>query len=139
RPGNIPRRRFRCLLPHSRGARASTLADRITAILPSLTNAERRAARALLARYPTTGIETVAPFAERAGVSAPTILRFIAKLGFDGYGEFRRTLREELEAQAQYPLTRPPEADSATSGLTALGQRLAATIDDSLAMCERAE
>jgi len=121
------------------GARGSTLADRITASLPSLTNAERRAARALLARYPTTGIETVALFAERAGVSGPTILRFIAKLGFEGYADFRRTLREELEAQAQYPLTRPPEADSAASGLAELGRRLASTIGDTLAMCDRAE
>lgn len=121
------------------GRRPATLADRITASLPSLTNAERRAARALLARYPTTGIETVALFAERAGVSAPTILRFIAKLGFDGYGDFRRELRRELEAQAQYPLTRPPEADSAASGLAKLGRRLSDTIGDSLAMCERGE
>src|SRR5690625_1638741 len=119
--------------------RRSTLADRITASLPSLTNAERRAARALLARYPTAGLETVALFAERAGVSAPTILRFIGKLGFDGYADFRRALREELEAQSQYPLTRPPEGDMASSGLAVLGQRLAATISDTLAMCDRNE
>jgi len=119
--------------------RLSTLADRITASLPSLTKAERRAARALLARYPTAGIETIALFAEGAGVSGPTILRFIGKLGFEGYGDFRRALREELEAQAQYPLTRPPEADTASSGLAALGQRLAATIGDTLAMCDREE
>ncbi len=119
--------------------RPPTLADRITAGLPSLTNSERKAARALLARYPTTGIDTVALFAERAGVSAPTILRFIAKLGFDGYADFRRTLREELEAQAQYPLTRPPETSSSATGVAALGQRLAATISDTLSMCEREE
>ncbi len=121
------------------GERVPTLADRITASLPSLTNAERRAARALLARYPTAGMETVAHFAERAGVSGPTILRFIAKLGFEGYGDFRSALREELEAQSQYPLTRPPERDTASSGLAVLGNRLSATIHDTLTMCDRHE
>lgn len=116
-----------------------TLADRITATLPSLTNAERRAARTLLARYPTAGIETATLFAERAGVSTPTILRFIAKLGFDGYADFRGALRAELEARAQYPLTRPHEVGSSAVGLAALGERLAATITDTLAMCQRSE
>lgn len=121
------------------GERPTTLADRITATLPSLTNAERRAARTLLARYPAAGIETAALFAERAGVSTPTILRFIAKLGFDSYADFRSELRAELEARAQYPLTRPHEIGSSAHGLAALGERLSATIGDTLAMCERSE
>src|SRR5947208_10075673 len=90
--------------PH---AGPATLADRVVASMASLSDAERRAARALLARYPTTGMETVALFADRARVSGPTILRFVAKLGFAGYPEFRRALREEMEAQAENPLTRP--------------------------------
>ncbi|WP_366657377.1 MurR/RpiR family transcriptional regulator [Fodinicurvata sp. EGI_FJ10296] len=116
-----------------------TLMDRIKASMPSLTNAERRAARALLARYPTTGLDTVGLFAERAGVSGPTVLRFIGKLGFDGYADFRRALRDEVEAQAEYPLTRPPEADSHASGFTALGDRLVATVTDTVSMCQRSE
>jgi DNA-binding MurR/RpiR family transcriptional regulator len=116
-----------------------TLVDRITASLPSLTNAERRAARALLARYPTTGLDTVGLFAERAGVSGPTVLRFIAKLGFDSYSDFRRTLRDELEAQGEYPLNRPPEADSIASGFTALGDRLVTMVSDTVSMCQRSE
>lgn len=119
--------------------RAPTLMDRITARLPSLTEAERRAARALLARYPATGLDTVGLFAERAGVSAPTVLRFIAKLGFTGYAEFRRTLREELEASEAYPLTRPHAADSGAEGLEAVGERLAGLVVATVAMTPRAE
>jgi DNA-binding MurR/RpiR family transcriptional regulator len=119
--------------------RAATLVDRITAQLPSLTEAERRAARALLAGYPGTGLDTVGLFAERAGVSAPTVLRFIAKLGFTGYAEFRRALREELEASEAFPLTRPHAADSGTEGLAALGERLAGLIRATVAMTPRAE
>jgi DNA-binding MurR/RpiR family transcriptional regulator len=116
-----------------------TLADRITASMPSLTNAERRAAHALLARYPTTGLDTVGLFAERAGVSGPTVLRFIGKLGFAGYAEFRRALHQELEAMAEFPLTRPPAADSSASGLAGLAERLASILRDTAEMCQQGE
>ena len=58
----------------------------------------------LLSNYPFAGLETVAQFAARAGVSAPSILRFIARLGFSAYADFQRRLKEELEAQLQSPL-----------------------------------
>ncbi len=119
--------------------RVPTLMDRITAQLPSLTGAERRAARALLARYPATGLDTVGLFAERAGVSAPTVLRFIAKLGFTGYPEFRRNLHEELEASQAFPLTRLPAADSEAEGFGSVGGRLAALVQASMAMTPRGE
>ncbi len=119
--------------------RTPTLMDRIAAQLPSLTESERRAARALLARYPTTGLDTVGLFAKRAGVSAPTILRFIGKLGFSGYSEFRRSLWEELEAAQAYPLTRPSQWDSATDGFSALGAQLAEVATDSATMMQRTE
>lgn len=115
-----------------------TLADRVTASMASLSEAERRAARALLARYPTTGMETVALFAERAKVSAPTILRFVAKLGFAGYADFRRALREEMEAQAEYPLTRK-HADGTPSAYAAFTRSLVTTVENSLAMVNQAD
>jgi DNA-binding MurR/RpiR family transcriptional regulator len=108
------------------------LADRVVATMPSLTDAERKAARALLARYPTTGMETVALFAERAHVSAPTVLRFISKLGFAGYPEFRRALLEEMEAQSEYPLTR--WRDTRTVALPHFGECLIDAVRTSLAM-----
>jgi DNA-binding MurR/RpiR family transcriptional regulator len=115
-----------------------TLAERVTASMASLSEAERRAARALLARYPTTGMETVALFAERAKVSAPTILRFVAKLGFAGYADFRRALREEMEAQAEYPLTRP-HADGTSTAFSAFTRSLVTTVENSLAMVSQAD
>lgn len=113
-----------------------TLADRVAARLAEFTASEKRAARALLSRYPTTGIDTIHVFAQRAEVSPQTILRFIAKLGFDGFAEFRRALREELEAQTQFPLTlgaiRPPQAQN--TRLSNLGQAFAGTITDSFGL-----
>ncbi|MEW1587694.1 MurR/RpiR family transcriptional regulator [Micromonospora vinacea] len=67
--------------------------------------AERRVARALLAAYPAAGLGTVAALAERAEVSAPTVLRFLSRLGFGGYPEFQRALRDELTERETSPLT----------------------------------
>ena len=85
-----------------------TLATTIRARLGDLTPTERRAAHVLLSNYPFAGLETVAQFAARAGVSAPSILRFIARLGFGAYADFQRRLKEELEAQLQSPLMKQP-------------------------------
>jgi len=48
----------------------------------------------------------VARFAERAGVSPPTVTRFITKLGFRGYPEFQEVLRHEVQARLSSPLER---------------------------------
>src|ERR1700746_331058 len=84
--------------------------------LDSLSPAERRLARVLLASYPIAGLESVARFAERAGVSPPTVTRFITKLGFRGYPEFQENLRHEVQARLSSPLARyrdEPKRDSA--------------------------
>ena len=56
--------------------------------------------------YPIAGLESVARFAERAGVSPPTVTRFITKLGFRGYPEFQENLRHEVQARLSSPLAR---------------------------------
>src|SRR5438309_3218557 len=86
--------------------------------LDLLSPAERRLARVLLASYPIAGLESVARFAERAGVSPPTVTRFITKLGFKGYPEFQESLRHEIQARLSSPLARyrdEPKDDSAVN------------------------
>jgi DNA-binding MurR/RpiR family transcriptional regulator len=51
-------------------------------------------------------LESVARFAERAGVSPPTVTRFITKLGFRGYPEFQEVIRHEVQARLSSPLAR---------------------------------
>lgn len=91
-----------------------TIAERIRDEMHRFTPTERKAAHVLLANYPVAGLETVAEFAKRAAVSAPTVLRFVSRLGFPSYPEFQRALREELDKQSQSPLMKaryaPPEA-----------------------------
>jgi DNA-binding MurR/RpiR family transcriptional regulator len=82
------------------------VAELVRSRLNSLSPAERKLARVLLASYPIAGLESVARFAERALVSPPTVTRFITKLGFSGYPEFQETLRHEVQARLSSPLTR---------------------------------
>jgi DNA-binding MurR/RpiR family transcriptional regulator len=88
----------------------ASIAEHVRASVERLTAQERKAAQILLTNYPAAGLAPVAEFAERARVSPPTVLRFVAKLGFLGYPDFQRQLREELEAQLASPLTKRARA-----------------------------
>lgn len=89
------------------------LSDLVAASLPTLSRAGRQVGRVLLADYPSAGLSTLADLAERAGVSPPTVLRFAQSLGFGGFTEFQRALRDELTRRSSGPLVRlraPAEA-----------------------------
>lgn len=79
-------------------ANGHSVADSLRAREGGLTGAERKIAQALLAHYPASGLAPIAELAARARVSAPSVVRFVAKLGYDGYADFQRHLRRELEA-----------------------------------------
>ena len=91
---------------------AEMIADRIGA-MPA---GERRAAQTLIANYPLIGLKTVADFSQQAGVSSPTILRFVGRLGFQNYPEFQTALQDELAAQLQSPLNRAENPSFAAAG-----------------------
>lgn len=86
------------------GTPAAGLSEQIRQRLPELSPSERRVARALLAGPPTIGLESSVRLARHAGVSAPTVSRFIAQLGFANYGAFQRALHEELDARVMSPV-----------------------------------
>ena len=81
-----------------------TVAERLRLRLPELTTAERKVARVLMADYPVGGLEPVARLAAAAGVSAPTVVRLVAKLSFDGYAEFQQSLKAEVSLRLASPL-----------------------------------
>ncbi|MFD9642501.1 MurR/RpiR family transcriptional regulator, partial [Streptomyces sp. NPDC059082] len=83
-----------------------TLADEIRSRLGELSPAERKVARVLLAGYPAAIFETVATIAERASVSAPTVLRCASRLGYRGFPDLQAALRAAQAARAAAALTR---------------------------------
>ena len=106
---------------------ASSIAELIAARIEAMPAGERRAAQALIANYPMIGLKTVADFSARAGVSSPTILRFVSRIGFQNYAEFQSALNDELAEQLQSP------ASVYVSGCATPGEQaplLAATIDN---------
>ncbi|EAB6718275.1 MurR/RpiR family transcriptional regulator, partial [Salmonella enterica subsp. enterica] len=84
----------------------SSIAELISDRSHDMPAGERRAAQTLIAHYPIAGLKTVAEFAAQAGVSSPTILRFVSRLGMANYSEFQARLQDELAAQLQSPLSR---------------------------------
>ncbi|MEO6309888.1 MAG: MurR/RpiR family transcriptional regulator [Leifsonia sp.] len=87
-------------------ASSSTVSDQVSAVLGSLSRAERQVGRVLLADYPSAGLSTAAGLAQQARVSPPTVLRFAQSLGFTGFPELQKELREELTRQSTGPLVR---------------------------------
>jgi DNA-binding MurR/RpiR family transcriptional regulator len=117
---------------------APSVAERVRRDLASLTPNEKRAARRLLADYPVAGLDTVAAFGTAAGVSAPTVLRMIAKLGFGSYGEFQKALRAELAAQRETPLMKGSDF-SADDQLARFAEATIANLRESVANVPRGE
>lgn len=94
-------------MPESR-----TLADRVTEAALRFTPAERRVAEAVLDDPRLVAFGTVAQLAARSGTSGPTVLRFAGRLGFDGFVDLQRDVREQIADQLR-PATerireRPP-------------------------------
>jgi DNA-binding MurR/RpiR family transcriptional regulator len=100
-----------------------TVAARASAALSTLSKAERRVGRALLADYPSAGLASAARLAERAEVSPPTVLRFAQSLGYDGFTDLQVALRAELSARSSGPINRLPDAPPAGSLLDRLLQQ----------------
>lgn len=80
------------------------LTEQIRQRLKDLSPAERRVARILVSGPPTVGLESSARLARRAGVSGPTVSRFVARLGYGSYADFQRVLHDELDARVISPL-----------------------------------
>src|SRR6185295_20200634 len=94
----------------------SSIAELISDRIDSMPAGERRAAQTLIANYPLIGLKTIADFSQQAGVSSPTILRFVARIGFQNYPEFQGALQDELAAQLQSPLNRAENPSFGSAG-----------------------
>lgn len=80
--------------------------SRLRAALPGLTRAERQLAAHMLGNYPVSVLASVASLARGAGVSAPTVVRLVQKLGYSGYPEFQSQLREEVAEKLASPIAK---------------------------------
>ena len=91
----------------------ASIAELLNDRIDSMPAGERSAAQTLIANYPVLGLKTVAEFSAQAGVSSPTILRFVNRLGFQSYSDFQSRLQDELAAQLQSPHHRNEQSKQA--------------------------
>lgn len=113
--------------------------ERIRQRLGALSPSERRVARLLLSGPPTLGLESSGRLARHAGVSGPTVSRFVThQLGFENYAAFQQALRDEISERVLSPVEvyrqyQPGEPDSGSlfsrTG-AALGEAVSSTIQN---------
>jgi DNA-binding MurR/RpiR family transcriptional regulator len=110
--------------------------SRVRRAMGALTTTESKVARALLDAYPIAGLETVAQLGQRAGVSGPTVLRFVGKLGFESYVAFQQALHNEVQEKMTSSLALMEQRrhelreDALTSGLTRYTEELGRTFSE---------
>lgn len=107
--------------------------DFIAEVNNKLTPTERRIAALVLEDPTLLAFGTVSDLADRAQTSRPSIVRFANKLGFDGYTDLQRTIREGLSNQINSPSHRIRHRESSLapvrSGLQVAIDHVFDTID----------
>ncbi len=101
------------------------LPQRIDLYAEALTASERNLAASLRQRYPEGLLDPASMMAAAAGTSAPTVVRFFAKLGYPSMADVRREARTQLTAALPNPSQR--------SNFTIGGERsLSECVDDTV-------
>lgn len=101
-----------------------TLAEVLKKSYEQLSPAEKRVSRALLADYPVAGLAPVNRLADRANVSAPTVLRLLSKLGIGSYPDMQKLLHGEIAARTSSPATMYGEPEATRNGAVEHSQRV---------------
>lgn len=90
-----------------------------------LTPAERQLKSVLMADYPFAGLEPIQELSRKARISAPSISRFVTKLGFAGFQEFQQKLVQELKQGNRSPIDlREGQAAEQEASLVSYLQRI---------------
>lgn len=84
----------------------TTVQDIIRSSFHRLTRSERQLATALTSHYPMSALGSITTIAEQAGVSTPTVVRMVRKLGFEGFPDFQTRIYEELETTLSNPIAK---------------------------------
>jgi DNA-binding MurR/RpiR family transcriptional regulator len=97
----------------------------IFARMDELSPAEKKVGRALLADWPSAGLDSASNLARTAGTSTPTVLRLVARLGFGSYPAFQARLRDEIAHHINSPVQRTEEGIAHDGGPGTFGRAIA--------------
>ncbi|WP_432976463.1 MurR/RpiR family transcriptional regulator [Dactylosporangium sp. CA-233914] len=76
------------------------LEARLSGVYAELPPGERAIARAILDDYPYAALGSLRALAQRAGVSAPTASRLVARIGFASFADFQEAVRAGARSAA---------------------------------------
>ncbi len=93
-----------------------TVRDLIEQHLGTLSASEKRIARQINGKYPVSALGGIEDIARQAQVSAPTVTRFVRRLGFDRFVDFQRAIRLEVQDQESSPLALFQKHQAAAAG-----------------------
>jgi len=111
-------------------SQALSIQDLIATVNERLTPTERRIARVVLEDPNQLAFGTVSDLADRAGTSRPSIVRFAAKLGFDGYTDLQGWIRDGVSRQLSSPSHRIRHQSGALGPIhSALERAIQSTFD----------
>ena len=81
-----------------------TVRSKIDRHLADFSASDTRVARSILEKYPVSALGGIGDIARQSGVSAPTVTRFIKRLGFKRFADFQRAIRLEVQDNEVSPL-----------------------------------
>ncbi|WP_163570040.1 MurR/RpiR family transcriptional regulator [Fodinicola feengrottensis] len=90
---------------------------RVSAVLPTLSEAEQRLAREVLAHPAQVAATTIVDLAASCDISRTTVTRFCRSVGLSGYGELRLALAAEVGRMSHDPVHPTPAWSEGTSGV----------------------
>lgn len=90
----------------SKKEQSSTVAELIRQQMKNFTPAEIRLANHLLGNYPMAGLVSITELSEASGVSTPTVMRTLKKLGHTSFTTLQKALKEELQKTLSDPITK---------------------------------
>ena len=93
-------------MPHADTPAAPSLNQRISGYGKKLTKSERRLIEELQAHHPQGLLESATSLARKVGTSASTVVRLLAKLGYESYAQAQMEARAEVTALLASPATR---------------------------------
>ncbi len=123
-------------------SKATTHEELIRSAFDSLTRAERQLASHILRHYPMAALGSITTLAKSAGVSTPTVVRLVQKIGFKGYPDFQAGLRTEVEERLISPLVKHDRwASAAPQGhiLNAFAESVVSNLHATLGQVDPAE
>jgi DNA-binding MurR/RpiR family transcriptional regulator len=114
-------------------ASIDSLEQLILESIDSLTPAEKRVARAILASYPASATRSSSAIAEVSKSSPASVVRFVNKIGFGSLREFHEAVRSGLEGMYRSPYETlapaPSEHDLVAAVIQAEATNVAATLN----------